>query len=129
MTTQTHFKTDFKALAQQYEVEIEGWYLFYESFIEYENAFMAANGILVAMMSEVIKAESKSPENEKIKQSRERVLNMFAIIEKFEGLNSRCNNLQVKLKKSVGKQLLLEKQNEDLKLEILAIKSAINEQA
>jgi len=127
MMTTTHSKPDFKILAEQYEIEIEGWHLFYESFIEYDNALIVANGILFTMLSEVLKAEIKSPTSDKIKLSKERVMNMFSVIEKLEGLSNRCNNLQIKLKRSVNKQLITEKENEELKAEILALKATFDE--
>lgn len=118
---------DFKYLAEKYEVEIEAWHLFYESFIEYDNALKVGNGVLVTMMSELIKAKIVNPNNEKIKSTEERIKTLFSCLEKLNGLNNKCNNLQIKLKKTVATKLEMDIENEILKAEILALKASFND--
>lgn len=120
-------KVDFKNLMDQYKVEIDTWHLFYETFIEYDNAISIARGVLVSMMSEVIKAKKINPSNEKIKYSEDRINILFASIEKLNGLNTKCNNLQINLKKTVFNQLKIEEENTNLKAEIAALKASFND--
>lgn len=125
----THSKNiDFKELAEQYSVQIEGWHLFYESFIENDFSLSIARGILFEMQSEIVKASLKNKENPKINEAQKRIDDLSLCIDKFEGLNSRCMSLQRKLKQSVSKSLQLEEENKRLINELEAVKKAHNEQ-
>lgn len=100
---------------KQYELQIEAWHLFYESFVEYDNAIMLANGVLVDMQSKLIKAKIKNPTNIAILDTEARIKTLFTCIEKFEGLNARCVRLQTKLKQTVNTNLILEQELNDIK--------------
>lgn len=117
---------DIKEIHQQYELEIEAWHLFYQSFLLYDISIQSANGILVSMMVEVNKAKKKNPTNEKIIESEKRINQLFQIVDSFTGLNNKCSQLQSALKKSKAENLELQQETELLTSELNAIKSAIN---
>lgn len=126
MTMKTHSKKlDFKELAEQYSLQIEGWHLFYESFIKFEHVLMTSKGVLVEMYSEAYKAKNKG--NTRAENALKRIDVLRESFENLEGLNNRCMNLQRQLKKSVSKSLQLEEENKKLINELEAIKKAHNE--
>lgn len=123
----THSNIDFKEMAEHYATQIEGWHLFYESFIEYEYVLSVSNGVLFEMRSEIAKAKRSG--NRSAENAEKRVNMLNDCISKMHGMNNRCMMLHKKLKQSVAKQLDLEKENQELKNEIEAIKKSFNEQA
>lgn len=118
---------DFKELAKEYEVQIEGWHLFYENFNDYDLAISVMNGVLTEMMSELLKAKSINPNNEKIKATENRLDILFGCVKKMNGLNNSAFKLNTKLKKVVANQLKTELINEDLKSQIAALKASFND--
>lgn len=123
----THSNIDFKELAEHYETQIEGWHLFYESFIEYEYVLSVSNGVLFEMRSEIAKAKKSGNKSAENAEKRVNILN--DCISKMQGMNNRCMMLQKKLKQSLEKQLRAEDEVIELKNEIEAIKKSFNEQA
>lgn len=117
---------NIQEIHHQYELEIEAWQLFYQSFLQYDISIQSANGILVSMMVEVNKAKKKNPTNEKIIESEKRINQLFEIIDSFTGLNNKCSQLQKSIKKSKADNLELQQEIELLTSELNAIKSAIN---
>lgn len=111
---------------KSYELEIEAWHLFYESFLQYDISIQSANGILVSMMVEVNKAKKRNAGSEKILESEKRINHLFEIIDSFTGLNNKCSRLQTQLKKSKSENLELLQEIELLTSELNAIKSAIH---
>lgn len=111
---------------KSYELEIEAWHLFYESFLQYDISIQSANGILVSMMVEVNKAKKRNAGSEKILESEKRINQLFEIVDSFTGLNNKCSRLQAQLKKSKSENLELQQEIESLTSELNAIKSAIH---
>lgn len=111
---------------KSYELEIEAWHLFYESFLQYDISIQSANGILVSMMVEVNKAKKRNAGSEKILESEKRINQLFEIVDSFTGLNNKCSRLQTKLKKSKSENLEFQQEIELLTSELNAIKSAIH---
>ena len=118
--------TDWKQLSEYYSIQIEGWHLFYQSFIEYENVLSVSKGVLVEMYSEIAKAKIKG--NRRTENAEKRVNILFEGIKKMEAMNNRCMNLQSKLKSVCARELDLELENKKLKSELEAIKKSYDEQ-
>lgn len=118
---------DYNELKRELElskIEIEGWHLFYESFIEHDMHITLGRSILVKMFSELYKAKLKNPKNESIPKAENRLENLEKIFDKMEGLNNRCVNLQKQLKEKVRSEIELMDKLQELEQELEAIKKA-----
>jgi len=113
--------------SEYYKLQIEGWHLFYESFIESSIAIENSRGILFDMQHEVLIAGKKNPSNPKLLETEKRLAFLHLNFDMLEKLNNRCINLQRQLKSKVSENLELMDQNELLKKEIEVIKKAFNE--
>lgn len=117
-----------KDLIKEYEVQIEGWHLFYESFEKYMDAIFTVRGVAVEMSSELIKVTKSNPNNSKLPNAKKRIDIIFSCMDSLEGLTNRCIKLSAQLKKNKEMYFVLEKENESLRNEINALKSSFNEQ-
>lgn len=118
---------DYKLLSEQYKLQLEAWYLFYQDFVEYDTHISNARGILVSMFSELNKVRKSNPNNPKLEDTKNRLTNLLDIVDKFESMATRCQNLKQMLRdKSANEFRLLEK-IEKLENELKSIKDAHNQ--
>lgn len=116
-----------KDLIEKYELEIEAWHLFYESFQSYQDVISLVRGVCVEMKSELIKAKINNPNNAKIPAQEKRIDLIFSSMDKMDGLTARCLRQSAQLKKNKEMYFALEKENEALRSEILALNKSFDE--
>lgn len=116
-----------KDLLEHYENQIEGWHLFFESFINYQNAISIVRGISVEMNSELIKFGKSNPNSPKIEASKKRIDTLLGAMDVLDGLTSRCIKQSAQLKKNKEMYFELEKENESLRAQIFALTQSLDD--
>lgn len=116
-----------KDLLQHYENQIDGWHLFFESFINYQNAISIVRGISVEMNSELIKFGKSNPNSQKIEVSKKRIDTLLGCMDILDGLTSRCIKQSAQLKKNKEMYFELEKENESLRKQIFALTQSFDD--
>jgi len=117
-----------KELLEHYENQIEGWHLFFESFINYQNAISIVRGISVEMNSELIKFGKSNPKSPKIEISKKRIDTLLGCMDILDGLTARCIKQSAQLKKNKEMYFELEKENERLKHDIFALTQSLEDE-
>lgn len=118
---------DYKKIAEEYKLQVEAWHLFYQSFTEHDTHISNARGILIEMFSEFWQAKKKNRDNPKLDATEKRINHLLEIVDKFEGINNRCQSLRQQLREENSKNFRLKTEIDSLNSELKSIKDLINE--
>lgn len=117
-----------KELLEHYENQIQAWHLFFESFDNYLNSIAIVRGISIEMNSELIKFAKSNPNSPKIEISKKRIDTLLGCMDVLDGLTSRCVKQSAQLKKNKEMYFELEKENESLRNDILALTQSLEDE-
>lgn len=106
--------SDFKQLAEFYELQAEAFSLHYEGYVSHLNALIAFAGIITKMESDVIEYELKHG-NKKTSEQNERIANLKEVYKDLSSLSTQNEILKMQMRTNNGRMLQLENENEYLK--------------
>ena len=109
---------------RELEAQIDTYYLFYQDFTIYDMNISVANGLLMEMYSNLIAAKKKNKDSKAVIDQEVRINKLLEILQSFCGLNNKSQSLKLRFKHLNQDMLAKDKQIENLKNELEAIKLA-----
>lgn len=109
------------------KLQIEKFHIFYEDFSKYDTAISNGSGLLVEMLSDLVKVKKKGNNSDKVIEQEKRLVKLLDIMELMQGLNNKCQSQKLVIKHQSQDNSIITHKVERLDQELEAIKKAFKD--